>query len=58
MKMTDYVADGKPLFTFQYETLDDRGPLPVHDHRDNFNGGFAFAVFHPGTALPQQPWAI
>ena len=29
-----------------------------HDHRDNFNGGFAFAIFHPGTRLPQQPWAI
>jgi hypothetical protein len=29
-----------------------------HDHRDNFNGGFAFACFHPGTSLPQQPWAI
>ncbi len=29
-----------------------------HDHRDNFNGGFAFAVYHPGTSLPQMPWAI
>lgn len=30
----------------------------VHDHRDNFNGGFAFACYHPGTSLPQMPWAI
>jgi hypothetical protein len=30
----------------------------VHDHSNNFNGGFAFAVFHPGTSLPQQPWAL
>ena len=31
-------------------------PVPVHDHRDNFNGGFAFACYHPGTAIPMQPW--
>lgn len=39
----------------------DGGWIPgrgLHDHRDNNNGGFAFAVFHPGTALPQQPWAL
>ena len=39
----------------------DGGWMPgsgCHDHRDNFNGGFAFAVYHPGTALPQQPWAL
>jgi hypothetical protein len=31
-----------------------------HDHRDGspMYGGFAFAVYHPGTSLPQQPWAI
>jgi hypothetical protein len=29
-----------------------------HDHRDNFNGGLAFACYHPGTALPQMPWAL
>jgi hypothetical protein len=29
-----------------------------HDHRDNFNGGFAFACYHPGTSIPQQPWSI
>jgi len=33
---------------------------PMHDHRDNSagGGGFAFAVYHPGTAMPQQPWAV
>jgi len=39
----------------------DGGYLPgrgVHDHRDNYHGGFAFAVWHPGTDLPQQNWAI
>lgn len=58
LHFTDYDPDGQPLYTFQYETLQDRHPLKVHDHRDNFNGGYAFAVYHPGTALPQQPWAI
>jgi len=39
----------------------DGGYLPGrsnHDHRDNLNGGFAFAVYHPGTDLPQQHFAI
>jgi hypothetical protein len=40
----------------------DGGWIPgmgIHDHRDNVTGGgFAFAVYHPGTALPQQPWAV
>jgi hypothetical protein len=25
----------------------------LHDHRDNANGGFAYAVYHPGTNLPK-----
>jgi hypothetical protein len=39
----------------------DGGYIPgmgPHDHRDNFNGGFAFAVYHPGTSIPQMPWAV
>jgi hypothetical protein len=40
----------------------DGGWIPgmgIHDHRDNVSGaGFAFAVYHPGTGLPQQPWAL
>jgi hypothetical protein len=39
----------------------DGGYIPgmgPHDHRDNFNGGFCFSVYHPGTSLPQMPWAI
>ena len=32
--------------------------LHVHNHVDNFSGGLAFACYHPGTTLPQQPWAI
>ena len=38
----------------------DGGLIPgvrgMHDHRDNKNGGFAFAVFHPATQVPQMPW--
>lgn len=49
----------EPVFVFQYETLPAWIPLPVHDHRDNVTGGgFAFAVYAPGTALPQQPFSI
>ena len=30
----------------------------IHDHRDNYNGGFAFSVYHPGTTVPQMPWQM
>lgn len=33
-------------------------PIEPHDHRDIWNGGFAFSVYHPGTSLPQMPWAL
>jgi hypothetical protein len=39
----------------------DGGYIPgmgPHDHRDNFNGGFAFACYHPGTSIPGMPWAM
>ena len=32
------------------------GIMGVHDHRDNNHGGFAFAVFHPATDVPQAKW--
>jgi hypothetical protein len=50
-----FISAASPLF--QPGTHPD-GPIPPHDHRDNYNGGFAFAVYHPGTSLPQMPWAI
>lgn len=46
----------EPVYVFTFETFSGPPELPIHDHRDNFNGGFAFAVYHPGTSLPQQPW--
>jgi hypothetical protein len=48
----------RPRFAFSHApTLFER-VLPLHDHRDNAHGGFAFATYHPGTGLPQQPWAL
>ncbi|HUO09675.1 MAG TPA: hypothetical protein VM008_15305 [Phycisphaerae bacterium] len=34
--------------------------LPPHDHRSIAPqyGGFAFAVWHPGTGVPQMPWVL
>ncbi len=47
----------EPLFLFQYIAVPPQPDFtPIHDHRDNFNGGFAFAVYAPGTSLPQQKW--
>ena len=46
------------MYSFAHETPRPYGNMPIHDHRDNFNGGFSFSVYHPGTALPQQPWAL
>lgn len=53
-----YDAEGEPAYMFDRPQADPWQGLPPHDHRDNYNGGFAFAVMHPGTALPQQPWAL
>ena len=58
LHLTGYDADGEPRYTFTYDPAPDQAYLHPHDHRDNFNGGFAFAVYHPGTALPHMPWAI
>lgn len=50
--------EGLPLYSFQYGQRQGGRMVPIHDHRDNFNGGFAFAVFSPGTALPTRSWGI
>jgi hypothetical protein len=41
-----------PQYVFNYPLPPLPTSLPIHDHRDNFNGGFAFSVYHPGTSLP------
>lgn len=53
-----YDPDGKPVFVFFYPKTQQDAGLPVHDHRDNLNGGFAFSVFAPGTAIPQHNYAL
>jgi hypothetical protein len=49
---------GEPAYAFNYGKALEPDDVPIHDHRDNFNGGFAFATYHPGMALPQQPFAV
>lgn len=56
MDFAGYDAVGEPAFRFQYVGLHDLYETVPHDHRDNYNGGFAFSIYHPGTSLPQQPW--
>ncbi|MDF2434808.1 MAG: hypothetical protein JWP44_4439 [Mucilaginibacter sp.] len=54
-------ADGSiPIYVFNYCAQTQQAALPIHDHRDNSPtaGGFAFSVYHPGCALPQQPWSV
>lgn len=50
--------DEQPLYEFVAPAAGQSMTLPNHDHRDNFNGGFAYSCYHPGTALPQQAWGI
>lgn len=59
LEFCGYDKTGEPAFLFTYTPPGSQLPLPLHDHRDNVTGlGFAFATYHPGTALPQQPWAL
>jgi hypothetical protein len=47
------------MYTFNLPLPAQQSYVPLHDHRDNVTGGgFAFAVYHPGTSLPQQPWSM
>jgi len=32
------------------------GAVGIHNHSDNNNSGFAFAVLHPSTSLPHAVW--
>lgn len=53
-----YDKTGEPLYVFNHAAQQDDGIFPIHDHRDNAHGGFSFAVYAPGTSLPQQPWHV
>lgn len=60
LTFSGYNADGTPRYMFGYTPPAPDVSLIPHDHRDNApnSGGFAFAVFHPGTALPQMNWGV
>lgn len=59
MDFAGYDADSQPLFAFQYTApAAEQYEVPIHDHRDNLDGGFALGTYHPGTGLPQQKWAL
>jgi hypothetical protein len=58
LEFVGYDALDQPMYVFTYSGNDGQEQLRIHDHRDNLAGGFAFATYHPGTALPQQPWHV
>jgi hypothetical protein len=58
MEFIGYAADKSPLYVFAYNMQPADTFLPVHNHSDNFSGGYAWAVYHPGTSTPQQQWHI
>lgn len=46
-----------PVFDFSLEGSGGGG-IKQHNHIPHIDGtGFAFAVFHPGTTMPQLPWS-
>ena len=49
-----------PMFVFQYAVLPQIDVLPIHDHRGNdpHSGGFAFAVYSPGSSLPSKQFSL
>ena len=58
LRVPDVASEG---YNKHYHTSEfDGGAIPgvgaVHDHRDNAHGGFAFAVYHPSTGIPQMGW--
>ena len=57
MTFVGYGVNDEPVFLFSHPRPVEGG-LPPHDHRDNFNGGFAFATYHPGTGVPTMPFRM
>lgn len=60
LQFAGFNADGDVNYIFMHQQVQDQFQIvPLHDHRDNLTGGgFAFACYHPGTGLPQQPWHV
>ena len=57
LSFVGYDDGGDPMYVFTHTGRPQEEPMRNHDHRDNYDGGFAFSVYHPGTACPQAPWA-
>lgn len=56
--MQVYLSD-YPIIDFNPGVAgEDSAGLRRHDHASNstYDGGYSFAVFHPGTSIPQKPW--
>lgn len=52
----DEIEDNYPILDFAGMGSDGTG-MKQHSHIPNIDGtNFAFAVFHPGTSMPQLPW--
>lgn len=49
MYFTGYDPNGNATFVFFHQVPNRYMDLPPHDQRDNYNGGLAFGVYHPGT---------
>lgn len=60
MTFAGYIDDDpeQPWYSFRYDPQTQHMPLPPHNHASNYDGAFAFGVYHPGTAVPQMPWSI
>ncbi len=56
LRLVGYTPDDEPRYVFHAPPRDNDELVPPHDHRSNnpADGGFAFAVYHPGTSLPQM----
>ena len=58
LTVPDQASEG---YNQHYHTSDFDGGFigtAAHNHYGPLNGGYAFAVFAPGTAVPQQPFAV
>lgn len=54
----DEIEDNYPLLDFS-GMGGDGGGMRQHSHIPTIDGtNFAFAVFHPGTSMPQLPWEV
>lgn len=62
LHLSGFDEQGDPLYVFIDGGNKTMGNdfVPPHDHRSNAPGygGLAFAVYSPGTSLPQQPFPI